>query len=1278
MNLDWNLNRSYQGSELGKPGTTLLGWIVSVKSEGGAGLYQVRCPGIHGYCDSNEQNCEEDVVAKDALPWISALQGDGNSAIINNNVKQYAKGQFVLIRFDGPNYTSPLIISTYKAKHPVLGKKEVFDQSAPYIIAPLVEELKENKSANQGDNGCFQVVTKAAKITNNGDSAKNASKCGESGSMSDSITSFIGDFMKIIQDTDGKIGSKFVNSVTGELFEITGYIQKYLAAITGVLRGGLSWIKAIITKYVRKAIDQLVKLIMVPLKGVTSVVNETIEKVLNMIFCSFGDLESLIANLIEDLLNTLVDSALNAVFGCLDTLIDGILNEILGEVLSLIESIMGVFESIAGIIGGFGDLLGQAINAVLDFLGISCGGSGDCATDASNSLVNLFNGPGEYGLTSGLKKSLNGGLSAIEGVSGSIGQSTSKLNQEAAEYARGVELGTANVPGVSTDNEALRNAFTTANNLVADSVANVFNFCNNIGSGNDPVTGSTTTPTNPDMNDDDTSNPVDGTTPSTTTAIVVGPVDDKYDATYRITPVGSEVDTGDTQTVTITRNNDHENGIIIFAVHLKSTDTARVVGITPGITSGGDLTLQSSLPADQYATNPDGMTSPQFPIAGNIIRSEKIYFPVGTKSVNVTIPTLNNGAPSNQDEVTYTVSIYRAVDDLDTNSYPYQNLPNTSSILNSATLKINFEPALSQPPSPTPQVNPPAIIFQNVFYTINDISVTAGQPAQFVVVRSPLLAERTKIKCTTVNGTALNGTHFTGGTAIITFEPGQSTAIFSVPTAEDSSLINQSLSFTTLFTDLELPNGYGSNLGGTGTSVGTSVGSGLSATASINYSVISTPSPYCNAEILLPTAPPTCIVQEDTYPLKIGFIAKVSVPGYTLSYNWQRTYDPDSTWSDITNGTRSENVDEYQTTFGPTDITVNDPVLTNGVDVTLDGWNTTLVSVPASITYSGADTNELVISQPSYLINDEEYYRCVITATPNTPSIYTPSLELITNKTYIGITKDGVYLSSINCAPPGTLADGNIIKYPNTDATPEDPVLPAAGQCTVVEPTQNIDVDVDIPEFIPDSDEEDLVDDTLPRNPSGPTLNPTIDPPVNIPRTPVVVDPDGGVVSVPIPSNLPRYKYPPLIPITGLGFGAIAKSELDENGRLSKIVIKSKGIGYVPSQFNRCGILSSIEITNAGGYYESSPTVYVNDDPTIAAAAIDDQGRLAEIRITNPQNIVYDRIPRIFIQGGSGFGGSATAVITYVPCDEVADRYLNVVNKYNESKLGMVRVVDCP
>ena len=66
-------NLWYQGKELAKAGTTMLGWITSVKSEGGGGIYQVRCPAIHGYCDINEQNCEEDVVAKDAS-WILLLQ----------------------------------------------------------------------------------------------------------------------------------------------------------------------------------------------------------------------------------------------------------------------------------------------------------------------------------------------------------------------------------------------------------------------------------------------------------------------------------------------------------------------------------------------------------------------------------------------------------------------------------------------------------------------------------------------------------------------------------------------------------------------------------------------------------------------------------------------------------------------------------------------------------------------------------------------------------------------------------------------------------------------------------------------------------------------------------------------------------------------------------------------------------------------------------------------------------------------------------------------------
>lgn len=1025
MNTDFSQNLWYQGKELAKEGTTMLGWITSAKSEGGGGYYQVRCPAIHGYCDINEENCEEDVVAKEALPWIASIGTEyANSAVRNNNVRQYGKGQFVIVRFDGPNYSSPVIISAHKTKHPVLGKAEDFDQTKPYIIAPLVEKLKDNESAVQGDNGCFNVVTKASRITENGENIKGADKCGDSGSLSSDIGAFIGDFLKIVQNADGKIGSKFVDGVTGELFSMTGYIKKYLASITGVIRSGLGWVKAIITKYVRKAIDQLVKLIMTPIKGVTSTINETIEKILNMVFCSFGNIEALIANMIEDLLNTLVDSAINSVFGCLDTLVDGILNEIMGSVLGLIGDITGVIESVAGIIGGFGDLLGQAINAVLDFLGISCGGSGDCATSASNTLISAFNNPGEFGLTTGIKKSLEGGISGIGNLTSSIDQSTAEANAKAAEFAKGVDLGTANVPGVSTSNQALKKAFITANNVAASKVSNVFDFCNNLSDGKNP-NGSASTPSNPGDN-----GPYN---PGTTYVVVIGDEEDRYDAEYSIFPIKEGVKSGKTQKVKIRRNVDDVDGVIIFAVHLKSDDTARVVGITKGLASGGDLEKGPTVGDKKYATMPKKSKSKQeFPKKKKVISSQQIKFPKGEKEVIVEIPTVvaeppkNKKGKQNAEEVTYTVSIYRSSADLNKEKYPYKNLPATSNLLNSAKLKIKFGAIKKDSPDESDIYLPPEIITSKVKYTIGNVSAVAGQPARFQVLRSPVVDFKTRVKCVTspdlgATFPATDGTHYSGGQGILNFGPGESKKIFSVPTIDINSLSNTTRTFNVKFTDEFLPSKISSNLGGKGTNSGTRTGDGIVKRAVINYDSTFKPSPICKAEILLTSTPTPCMVQEENIPLNIGFIAKTSVGGYVLSYAWERTYDPTGTWTAVTDGARSETITEKVTTFGPSDVTIN--------GTTLDAWETTDVDQSASITYSGATTNKLTVEQPSYLIMDEEYYRCIVTATPITESPYTPALTLTTNHTYVGITKTGVYSSTVNCAPAGTLKDGSLITY---------------------------------------------------------------------------------------------------------------------------------------------------------------------------------------------------------------------------------------------------------
>ena len=106
------------------------------------------------------------------LGFLLSQLSMANSAIgANNDTRQYAKGQFVVVKFDGPNYSSPTIISAHKAKHPVLGTQENFDQTRPYVIAALVEPLEKNYSNDQGDNGCFNVVTHI-RIPENGESKK--------------------------------------------------------------------------------------------------------------------------------------------------------------------------------------------------------------------------------------------------------------------------------------------------------------------------------------------------------------------------------------------------------------------------------------------------------------------------------------------------------------------------------------------------------------------------------------------------------------------------------------------------------------------------------------------------------------------------------------------------------------------------------------------------------------------------------------------------------------------------------------------------------------------------------------------------------------------------------------------------------------------------------------------------------------------------------------------------------------------------------------------------
>lgn len=1250
-------------------GMKAVAYIVDVNRKA-QNTYKVRIPSLHGWCDIDGNNCEDPHWKNADLPTIGVVSSLSTpTGALGTNTPKLSRGDCVMVEFLDNEWKQPIIVQKLKP-HATLGDGEAPSQN-DLLEAVLLEQTESGAKGDDPDRGCGIIITKSATIPDNGKTVDGADKCGSNGRIKDGITANIADFLKIVQDTDGKIGSQFINKYTGELFSITSYVQKYISSILGVIRSSIAWIKAQITKYVRKAIDALVKLILQPVKGITKQVSDALEKALAQIACSFGDIESIIANLLESLLNSLVDSTLSVVFGCLDTLIDGILNEILNEALSLINTIIGGISDIAGLIGSFGDLIGEAIAAILDFLGISCGGAGDCTESGEKSFIYKFNTPGEYGVPNSVTKFLNSGLSAIDSVSQGIIQGKDGADaaiQEAAKYAAGVELGATSSPSITTSNKTLANALSTAEGLLNGVNNTIADFCSNASEQQETI------------------------------AVVIGtPVDtSQYDSTYILTSSSESIETGGTVTYTITRNNTNSSGVVNFVAYSSPTDTVRFNTTN----SVGDVSVSAQLSSSDFGEEP--LNNREYPSLSSIFYSTKISFGVGEDSKTITIKTNYTTPPtSTTSEVTYTAAIFRSSDDITNSSYQGDHLPNSSPDLNTTKTRITFSIPLIIPSGTTPSI-PPGINTQLVEYSAKDQCVFEGSDAVITITRSPSNVATTQLKVTTEDITAQSGVDYEGtGSAgnILTFNPDDSSASgiqFVIPTYDTNIESNSSKQFKLIIEDHSLPNGVFSNMGSVGTvnvlgQPEISLGSRLEYIVTITPigSTICPPSlssgTTCVPEIVITSPPPSCIVEYEDNPLSIGVIAKTTVPGYTLSYQWQNTYEPDVSWNDITDGSYSETVPVEVTTYG----VIDSGVALDGNPYVFSGWTTSIQDQLATCVFTGSTTNKLSIDPLDYRINDQQYFRCKITATPTVSSYTTPLLSLYTNQVFLGVNADNVFASSVQCAP--SVPSGVVITYSGyTAAVPGGNVPSDNSYCSpypvvVSSGTPIIDINT------PPSSEEDTTE--IPTTDDGgddaSTLPTTEDPitPVTedddtiggFPVVVVDVGSDGGVNSVPLPGKDIQYKFPPLISITGSGVGATAQAILNEDGFIDKILVKSRGFGYnTRTRRDLCAIIDSVQIQSPGGYYTSSPTVYVDGDSSIASAAIDDNGRVVEIRITNPQNKVFDFIPRIEILGGSGYGASAIAVLRYVDCATVADEYLNVVNKYNTSKLGKVRIVDCP
>lgn len=229
--------------------------------------------------------------------------------------------------------------------------------------------------------------------------------CGSENDLKGGLTTIIGEMLKATQQSGGNLGSFYVSKINGELNNYIDHGMEYVNKAVRLVKSFIARVKGEIVKLIREGVDQLVQLILYEevaaetvekavAKAKTSEIDnvseaeepatktqsrlkpilDAINDVLDDLGCSMADLTDRLARWLTDLLlGYLMDAFSNA--ACLvDSVVNGILNQILAFIESLIGNVLGPLQQLLQLLASPLDIIGNAINKVLNLLGISCDG----------------------------------------------------------------------------------------------------------------------------------------------------------------------------------------------------------------------------------------------------------------------------------------------------------------------------------------------------------------------------------------------------------------------------------------------------------------------------------------------------------------------------------------------------------------------------------------------------------------------------------------------------------------------------------------------------------------------------------------------------------------------------------------------------------------------------------------------------------------------------------------------------------------------------------------
>lgn len=170
----------------------------------------------------------------------------------------------------------------------------------------------------------------------------------------------------------------------------------------------------------------------------------------------------------------------------------------------------------------------------------------------------------------------------------------------------------------------------------------------------------------------------------------------------------------------------------------------------------------------------------------------------------------------------------------------------------------------------------------------------------------------------------------------------------------------------------------------------------------------------------------------------------------------------------------------------------------------------------------------------------------------------------------------------------------------------------------------------------------------------------------------IITDDSGTIIEIPVSTPGGPYAEPPFVTIGGNGIGAAATALLDDEGFVTEIRVLSGGYGYkknLPEEKGVRCIIDTFTLLRPGLGYSTAPTIFINDDPTIAEAIINDDGFVIGGRVLN-REVTFNQIPKVVIIGGGGYGAKLMPSLACLPESRLVE--------LGATKIGTGRYVDCP